>query len=360
MKPAPPVPDWLNTATFYEIYPQSFLDTNGDGIGDLPGIISKLDYIASLGANALWLNPVFESPFGDAGYDVSDFRKVAPRYGTNADLKRLFKEAHKRGMRVVLDLVAGHTSVEHPWFKASRKHQPNPHSDYFTWTPNVWTEGGPGRWINGAGPRDGNYLANFFWFQPALNYGYANPDPSRPWEQPVDAPAPSAVRAELEAIMRFWLDAGCDGFRVDMAASLVKGPPDSPELRSLWRDIRGWMGRDYSHAVLISEWSNPKQALSAGFDVGLVRAEPSGGLAGRATGDDGHGQRLRFSRHKALTRKPLRLASVLVDKGHTMLVCDDECYIMGIATWIKGMFLEVFRQEAERAPWENTMRAYTE
>lgn len=270
MKPTPPVPEWLKTAIFYEIYPQSFLDTNGDGIGDLPGIISKLDYIASLGANALWLNPVFESPFGDAGYDVSDFRKVAPRYGTNADLKQLFKETHKRGMRVVLDLVAGHTSVEHPWFKASRKHQQNPYSDYFTWTPNVWTEGGPGRWINGAGPRDGNYLANFFWFQPALNYGYANPDPSRPWEQPVDAPAPRAVRAELEAIMRFWLDAGCDGFRVDMAASLVKGPPDSPELRSLWRDIRGWIERDYSHAVLISEWSNPKQALSAGFHIDFM------------------------------------------------------------------------------------------
>ena len=270
MKPTPPVPNWLNTATFYEIYPQSFLDTNGDGIGDLPGIISKLDYISSLGANALWLNPVFESPFGDAGYDVSDFRKVAPRYGTNADLKRLFKEAHKRGMRVVLDLVAGHTSVEHPWFKASRKHQQNPYTDYYTWTPTVWTDGGPGRWINGAGPRDGNYLANFFWFQPALNYGYAKPDPAHPWEQPVDAPAPRAMRAELEAIMRFWLDAGCDGFRVDMAASLVKGPPDSPELRALWQDFRGWMGRDYSHAVLISEWSNPKQALSAGFHIDFM------------------------------------------------------------------------------------------
>ncbi len=270
MKHSPPVPEWVNTAAFYQIYPQSFLDTNGDGIGDLPGIIAKLDYISSLGANALWLNPVFASPFGDAGYDVSDFRKVAPRYGTNADLRRLFKEAHKRGMRVVLDLVAGHASIEHPWFQASRKHQKNPYSDYFTWTPSVWTDGGPGRWINGSGPRDGNYLANFFWFQPALNYGYANPDPARPWEQPVDAPAPRAVRAELEAIMRFWLDAGCDGFRVDMAASLVKGPPDSPALRAFWQEFRGWMERDYPHAVLIAEWANPKQALSAGFHIDFM------------------------------------------------------------------------------------------
>jgi len=94
-------PSWLSKAVFYQIYPQSFCDSNGDGIGDLPGIILKLDYIQSLGVTALWLNPVFESPFGDAGYDVSDFCKVAPRYGTNADLVRLFKAAHKRGLKVV-------------------------------------------------------------------------------------------------------------------------------------------------------------------------------------------------------------------------------------------------------------------
>ena len=269
-KPTCPSPEWLKSAVFYQIYPQSFLDTNGDGIGDLPGIISKLDYLVSLGVNALWLNPVFDSPFGDAGYDVRDFRKVAARYGTNADLERLFSEAHKRGMRVVLDLVAGHTSNEHAWFQNSLKHQRNEHSDYFIWTPTVWTDGGPGRWINGAGPRDGNYLANFFFFQPALNYGYAKPHPDRPWEQSVDAPGPRAVRAELEAIMRFWLDAGCDGFRVDMAASLVKGPDDSPELRALWQEIRGWMQRDYPHSVLVSEWSNPKNAIAAGFDIDFM------------------------------------------------------------------------------------------
>lgn len=270
MPAKPKCPDWLKTAVFYQIYPQSFLDTNGDGIGDLPGIISKLDYIASLGITALWLNPVFESPFGDAGYDVSDFRKVAARYGTNADLKKLFKEAHKRGLRVVLDLVAGHTSTEHAWFEASRQHKKSKYSDYYIWTPNVWTSGGPGGWINGTGPRDGNYQTNFFWFQPALNYGYAHPDPTRPWEQPLDAPGPRAVRAELEAIMRFWLDAGCDGFRVDMASSLVKGPDNGPALQAVWQEIHGWMKRDFPDASLISEWSNPKQAIAAGFDVDFM------------------------------------------------------------------------------------------
>ncbi len=116
-------PEWLEEAVFYQIYPQSFYDANNDGIGDIRGIIEKLDYIESLGVNAVWLNPCFVSPFLDAGYDVADFYKVAPRYGTNSDLKRLFKKAHRRGIRVCLDLVAGHTSIEHPWFKASCRHE---------------------------------------------------------------------------------------------------------------------------------------------------------------------------------------------------------------------------------------------
>lgn len=108
---------WLHDAVFYEIYPQTFFDSNGDGIGDIPGITAKLPYIASLGCNALWLNPCFVSPFGDAGYDVADYCRVAPRYGTNEDLAALFAAAHDRGMHVLLDLVPGHTSIEHPWFK---------------------------------------------------------------------------------------------------------------------------------------------------------------------------------------------------------------------------------------------------
>ena len=118
--------EWLKDAVFYEIYPQSFQDTNADGIGDFQGIIDHLDYIKELGCNAIWMNPCFESPFGDAGYDVSDYYTAAPRYGTNEDLKRLFDEVHKRGMYILLDLVPGHTSVEHPWFKESLKAQKNP------------------------------------------------------------------------------------------------------------------------------------------------------------------------------------------------------------------------------------------
>ena len=132
--------EWLKDAVFYEIYPQSFQDTNADGIGDFQGIIDRLDYIKELGCNAIWMNPCFESPFGDAGYDVSDYYTAAPRYGTNGDLKRLFDEVHKRGMHILLDLVPGHTSVEHPWFKESLKAQKNPYTDRYIWTDNIWEQ----------------------------------------------------------------------------------------------------------------------------------------------------------------------------------------------------------------------------
>jgi len=125
---------WIKDAIFYEIYPQSFYDTNGDGIGDFNGIIEKLDYVKGLGCNAIWLNPCFDSPFKDAGYDVRDYKKVAPRYGANSDLCRLFGEAHRRGIRVILDLVPGHTSEEHPWFLASKRAEPNEYSDRYIWS----------------------------------------------------------------------------------------------------------------------------------------------------------------------------------------------------------------------------------
>lgn len=266
----PSAPAWLDEAAFYQIYPQSFCDSDGDGVGDLEGIISRLDYVKSLGVNAIWLTPIYESPFQDAGYDVSDYRKVAPRYGTNSVARRLFREAHRRGLRVVLDLVAGHTSVEHPWFQASRRHKRNKYSDYYIWSRDMWQCGREERWIHGYGERDGSFVTNFFWFQPALNYGYANPDPACPWQQPPTAPGPQAVRREIEAAMRFWLDAGCDGFRVDMAPSLIKGPPDSEPLKTFWQDTRRWLARDYPEAVLVAEWGHPTQAIAAGFHIDFL------------------------------------------------------------------------------------------
>ena len=131
-------PQWLKDALFYQIYPSSYMDTDGNGIGDLPGITSKLDYIKSLGVNALWLNPVFESGWFDGGYDIIDFYKIDPRFGTNTDLVNLVNEAHKRGMKVCLDLVAGHSSDKCEWFKQSREKDANGrYSDYFIWTDTI-------------------------------------------------------------------------------------------------------------------------------------------------------------------------------------------------------------------------------
>ncbi len=263
-------PAWLERAVFYEIYPQSFNDTNGDGIGDLPGVIAKLDYIASLGCDAIWLNPCFESPFQDAGYDIADFYKVAPRYGTNDDLARLFKEASRRGIRVILDLVAGHTSVEHPWFKESCKATPNKYSNWFIWS-NSWGEGlDPFRSINGFAERDGNYMINFFYCQPALNYGFAKPDPAKKWQLGEEHPDVKAVRDELKKIMAFWLDMGAAGFRVDMASSLVKGDADGSKTLELWQDYRCWMEKHYPDAILVAEWSKPSKAIPAGFHVDFM------------------------------------------------------------------------------------------
>lgn len=264
---------WLKNAVFYEIYPQSFLDTNGDGIGDFEGIINKLDYIKGLGCNALWINPCFDSPFKDAGYDVRDYKKVAERYGTNEDLYRLFEEAHKRGIHVLLDLVPGHTSEEHEWFRMSQKAEPNEYSDRFIWTSFCF-EGCPGLpYIGGESERSATYILNFFKCQPALNYGFLNPD--KPWMTGINDPAAISTREAIKDIMRFWLDRGCDGFRVDMAASLVKFDDEKKSGTSaIWLNIREMLDRDYPEAAMVSEWSDPKLALRAGYDMDFYLSHP--------------------------------------------------------------------------------------
>ncbi|MBQ8624403.1 MAG: glycosylase [Oscillospiraceae bacterium] len=263
-------PLWLNNAIFYEIYPQSFNDTNGDGIGDFQGIIEKLDYIKELGCNALWINPCFASPFGDAGYDVSDYYLAAPRYGTNEDLKRLFDEAHKRQMHVLLDLVPGHTSVEHKWFKESMKAQKNEFTDRYVWTNSIWEEPQGMGCIRGISDRDGSCAVNFFSHQPALNYGFYKPDPTKPWQQSMDDEGPKATLGELKNIMRFWLGLGCDGFRVDMAGSLVKHDEDSKGTIKLWQNVREFLDNEFPHAAMVSEWGEPNKSLQGGFHMDFL------------------------------------------------------------------------------------------
>lgn len=262
------LPRWIEDAVFYQIYPQSFQDTDGDGIGDIQGIINRLDYIHSLGCNTIWLNPCFHSAFMDAGYDVIDFYRVAPRYGTNDDLRRLFDEAHTRGMKVVLDLVAGHSSDQSLWFKYSQKREQNAYTDRYIWTNDSTIC--PDRFVKGNFERNGTYRKNYFDCQPALNYGYGELDPNHPWEQPVTAPGPTATRLELMHIMDYWMQMGCDGFRVDMAGSLVKNDPNLCGTTALWQGIRTHFQQLYPDGILLAEWSNPQKALKVGFMMDFI------------------------------------------------------------------------------------------
>jgi glycosidase len=263
---------WLNNAVFYEIYPQSFKDTNADGIGDIPGIMDKIEYIKDLGCNAIWLNPCFASPFADAGYDVEDYFKVAPRYGSNEDMKKLFDRLHDNNMHIILDLVPGHTSITHPWFLESMKAATNEYSNRYIWTDSIWEDfrdvSNIAGCIRGISARNGSCAVNFFSTQPALNYGFANPDKS--WQFAPDSKEAIATREVMKDVMRYWLSLGCDGFRVDMAGSLVKNDTNSKETIELWQNFRAFLDEEFPNAVLISEWGEPDKSLKGGFHMDFL------------------------------------------------------------------------------------------
>lgn len=202
---------WYKDAVVYQIYPRSFKDSNGDGIGDLRGIIEKLDYIQSLGVTAVWLNPIFKSPNDDGGYDISDYYSIQPEFGSMEDFDALLDGLHHRGLKLIMDLVLNHSSDEHPWFQESRKSKDNPYRDYYFWkkgngvaAPNNWPSffGGSAWQLDEA---TGEYYLHLFSRkQPDLN-----------WEN-------KALREELKKIMRFWLDKGVDGLRLDVITAISK------------------------------------------------------------------------------------------------------------------------------------------
>ena len=261
------MPQWLENAVFYEIYPQSFNDTNGDGIGDIQGIIEKLDYVKGLGCNAIWLNPIYDSPFMDAGYDVRNYKKVAERYGTNDDLVRLFKVAHEKDIKILLDLVPGHTSDTHEWFAQAKKAEESELTNRYIFTKNVWDAPSEYRLMCGLCERNGNYLVNYFSSQPALNYGFY--DITHPeWQMPYDHPDCLATAEAMKDVMRFWLDKGADGFRVDMADSLVKNDDEKIATAKIWRGVREMLDKEYPQAAMVAEWCNPLRAINnAGFHM---------------------------------------------------------------------------------------------
>lgn len=213
---------WWKEAVVYQIYTKSFLDTNGDGIGDLQGIIKKLDYIKELGVDVIWLNPIYKSPDVDNGYDISDYQSIDERYGTMEDFKQLLNEVHKRDMKLIMDMVLNHTSDEHQWFVNSRSSKDSPYRDYYIWRegkdgkePNNWGnyfyEGKGSAWEYDEATKE-YYLHNYSKKMPDLN-----------WDN-------EALKEDMCRMMRWWLDLGVDGFRMDAINRLVKpkGLPDSP------------------------------------------------------------------------------------------------------------------------------------
>jgi alpha-glucosidase len=204
---------WWQTAVFYQIYPRSFADGNGDGIGDFEGITAKLDYLAELGVDALWLSPHFPSPNWDCGYDISHYCAVAPEYGTLEDFTVFLHEARRRNLKVILDLVLNHTSDEHPWFIESRSSRDNPKADWYVWVdnpPNNWQSSFDGEAWTWAPDRGQYYYHYFMKQQPDLN-----------WHNP-------AVKQAMWEVVRFWLDIGVDGFRLDAIGTIYEDPALTP------------------------------------------------------------------------------------------------------------------------------------
>lgn len=248
---------WWQSAVVYQIYPRSFQDSNGDGIGDIPGIISRLDYLAELGVEALWLSPVYKSPNADNGYDIADYRAINPEYGTMADMDELIAAAKQRGMRIVMDLVVNHTSDENPWFVSAKQGKDSPTRDYYVWSdpvdghePNDLTSG----FIGGAAweldePSQQYFLHLFSAKQVDLN-----------WES-------AKLRQAVYRMMNFWIDKGIDGFRMDVIDMIAKEPMrkilvNGPHLHEYLHEMNRatWADRDF---MTVGEaWSaGPKDAL---------------------------------------------------------------------------------------------------
>ncbi|AWN49878.1 alpha-amylase [Methylobacterium terrae] len=278
---------WWKAGVVYQVYPRSFQDTNGDGVGDLRGVTARLDYLAWLGVDALWLSPVCRSPMADYGYDVSDYCDIDPLFGTLADFDALVAEAHRRRLRVIMDFVPNHTSQEHPWFREARASCDNPKRDWYIWRDPAPDGGPPNNWISNFGgpawtldPATGQYYYHaFLREQPDLN-----------WRNP-------QVRAAMMDVLRFWLDRGVDGFRVDVIWHLMKdeflrdnpanpdyvpGEPeintlvqlhsaDQPEVMEVIAGMRAVL-EEYDARVLIGEIYLPLERLVAYYGVELSGA----------------------------------------------------------------------------------------
>jgi oligo-1,6-glucosidase len=248
---------WWQSAVGYQIYPESFCDSNGDGIGDIPGIISKLDYLADLGIGFIWLSPVYASPMVDNGYDISDYQAIHPQFGTMADMDRLINEAKARKIGIVMDLVVNHTSDQHPWFQAARSSRYSPYRDYYIWRETVPAKGDPADMQSSFG---GSAWTKDMASGDVYFHLFAPQQPDLNWANP-------AMRADIYRMMNWWLDRGISGFRMDVIDLIGKDVPrgivsNGPELHDYLQEMNRatFAGRN---AVTVGEtWSaTPEIAL---------------------------------------------------------------------------------------------------
>ena len=266
-------PRWWKEAVIYQVYPRSFKDSNGDGIGDLNGITEKLDYLQHLGINVIWLSPHFDSPNADNGYDIRDYRKVMTEFGTMADFDRMLAGIKRRHMRLIIDLVVNHTSDEHRWFVESRKSTTNPYRDYYIWRPGKPDASAP----NGLAPPNNypSYFSGSAWQYDAETkqfylHLFAVKQPDLNWDNP-------KVRQEVYGLMRFWLDKGVDGFRMDVIPLISKQPglPDlTPE--QMKDPSRLWANgprRDEYLQEMNREVLSKYDDMSVGEAIGITLAE---------------------------------------------------------------------------------------
>ncbi|HEX4051149.1 MAG TPA: alpha-amylase family glycosyl hydrolase [Steroidobacteraceae bacterium] len=269
---------WWQSGIIYQIYPRSFLDASGDGVGDLSGIIRQLDYCAELGVDALWLSPIYPSPMADFGYDIADFTDVDPLFGTLPDFDRLHAEVKRRGMKLILDYVPNHTSSQHPWFKDSRASRDSAKRDWYLWRDPAPGGGPPNNWLSNFGG------SAWEWDEPTSQYYYhafLKEQPDLNWRNP-------AVVAAMHEVMRFWLERGVDGFRIDVLWLLIKddqwrdNPPnpnfkpgmqpfhsqlplytsDRPEVMDVMRGLRR-VADEFKDRVLVGEIYLPLDRLIA-------------------------------------------------------------------------------------------------
>lgn len=273
---------WWQSGVIYQVYPRSFQDSNSDGIGDLAGMTSRLEYLAELGVNAVWISPVYPSPMADFGYDVADYCNIDPMFGTLSDFAKLIERAHGLGLRVLLDFVPNHSSNQHPWFLESRSSRDNPRRDWYLWRDAAPDGGPPNNWLSRMGgsawqwdePTGQYYYHAFLTEQPDLNWRNAD------------------VRRAMDNVLRFWLDRGVDGFRVDVLWLLIKdaqfrdNPPnpqyrpgepdhhrqlqtyteDQPEVHDIVRSMRATLD-EYGERVLIGEIYLPVDRLVSYYGV---------------------------------------------------------------------------------------------